>query len=298
MALSCSDQQEIKAKSGDDVTLPCQSPRDETITVLEWSRPDLKTDDYVFFFRDDLQYESYQLPSFHGRVQLRDPEMKDGDVSVILKNVTINDTGTYRCRVSVNSTELMNTIYLTVSDSDQQEIKAKSGDDVTLPCQSPRDETITVLEWSRPDLKTDDYVFFFRDDLQYESYQLPSFHGRVQLRDPEMKDGDVSVILKNITINDTGTYKCRVSVNSTELMNTIYLTVSDSGHTAGNTWTEGHKDGGKMGRYTGVMKNQRRYLVLRRKTSSVQTALEHPSIKYTTDCHSDCSCAYNVQILY
>eukprot|EP00064_Thunnus_orientalis_P022494 superscaffoldBa00007615_g22692 len=95
-------------------------------------------------------------------------------------------------------------------------MKPKPGDDVTLQCQSPRDEAYTLLAWSRPDLKTDDYVFFFRDDRSYEHYQHPSFRGRVQLRDPEMKDGDVSVILKNVTINDTGTYKCRVSVTQLE----------------------------------------------------------------------------------
>ncbi|XP_067436545.1 coxsackievirus and adenovirus receptor-like [Thunnus thynnus] len=138
---------------------------------------------------------------------------------------------------------------LVFSPDDQQEIKAKPGDDVTLQCQSPRDANITVLEWSRPDLKTEEYVLFFRDDHLYEQYQHPSFHGRVQLRDREMKDGNVSVILKNVTINDTGTYECRVSVNSTELINTtINLKVEDSGHTAGNTRTEGDKDG-----YTGVV---------------------------------------------
>ncbi|XP_067437039.1 coxsackievirus and adenovirus receptor-like isoform X3 [Thunnus thynnus] len=125
----------------------------------------------------------------------------------------------------------------------------KPGDDVTLQCQSPKDATITLLEWSRPDLnpETDDYVFFFRENRLYDHYQHPSFRGRVQLRDPEMKDGHVSVILKNVTINDTGTYECRVSVNSKglELINTINLTVTDSGHTAGNTWTEGDKDEGK-----------------------------------------------------
>lgn len=138
--------------------------------------------------------------------------------------------------------------FLTCSVSaDQQEIKAKSGDDVTLHCQSPRDEAISLLVWIRPDLKTDDYVFFFRENRPYEHYQHPSFRGRVQLRDPEMKDGDVSVILKNVNINDTGTYECRVLGNSTEpeLMKTINLKVEDSGHTTGNTWTEGDKDGGK-----------------------------------------------------
>ncbi|XP_067437037.1 coxsackievirus and adenovirus receptor homolog isoform X1 [Thunnus thynnus] len=130
--------------------------------------------------------------------------------------------------------------------SSEETKTVKPGDDVTLQCQSPRDANITLSEWSRPDLKKDGYVFFFRENRPYESFQHPSFSGRVQLRDPEMKDGDASVILKNVTINDTGTYECRVSVigNGLELINTTYLKVEDSGHTAGNTWTEGHKDGG------------------------------------------------------
>ncbi|XP_042257916.1 coxsackievirus and adenovirus receptor homolog [Thunnus maccoyii] len=129
------------------------------------------------------------------------------------------------------------------------EITVKPGENVTLQCQSPRGEAITALMWIRSDLNpdTDGCVFFFRENRSYEVYQHPSFRGRVQLRDPEMKDGDVSVILKNVTINDTGTYECRVYVNSKgpELMTTVYLTVTDSGHTAGNTWTEGDKDEGK-----------------------------------------------------
>ena len=107
----------------------------------------------------------------------------------------------------------------------------KSGDDVTLHCQSPKHEAITLLKWSRSDLKTDGYVFFFRDGRIFESYQHESFHGRVQLMDPQMKNGDVSVILKNVNTNDSGTYECRVSVNNkqSELMNIINLKVKDSG---------------------------------------------------------------------
>lgn len=122
------------------------------------------------------------------------------------------------------------------------EITVKPGENVTLQCQSPRDEAITALMWIRPDLKKDDYVFFFRENRLYEIYQHPSFRGRVQLIDREMKDGDVSVILKNVNINDTGIYECRVSVNSKkqELMTTINLKVTDSGQTEGHK-AEGHK---------------------------------------------------------
>ncbi|XP_044198198.1 nectin-4-like [Thunnus albacares] len=132
-----------------------------------------------------------------------------------------------------------------LSYSVSTEITVKPGENVTLQCLSPRGEAITALMWIRLDLKTDGYVFFFRENRSYENYQHPSFHGRVQLRDPEMKDGDVSVILKNVNINDTGTYKCRVSDGNkgSEHTNTINLIVTDSGQTEGHK-DEGHKDEG------------------------------------------------------
>uniref|UniRef100_A0A668VIR4 Ig-like domain-containing protein n=1 Tax=Oreochromis aureus TaxID=47969 RepID=A0A668VIR4_OREAU len=94
-------QQDVQVKLGDNVTLQCQITTEEIISVLKWSRADLNTDGYVYFYRNKRSYENYQHQSFHGRVKLRDPEMKDGDVSLILKNVTFNDTGIYECHVAV-----------------------------------------------------------------------------------------------------------------------------------------------------------------------------------------------------
>ncbi|XP_039462266.1 uncharacterized protein LOC120436037 isoform X2 [Oreochromis aureus] len=120
----------------------------------------------------------------------------------------------------------------------QQDVKAKLEDDVTLQCQITTDEIISVLKWSRPDLNTDGYVYFYRNKRSYENYQHPSFHGRVKLRDPEMKDGDVSVILKNVTFNDAGMYECHVAVRKsgrskrvhTEISHFIKLTVTGKMH--------------------------------------------------------------------
>uniref|UniRef100_A0A668VG53 Ig-like domain-containing protein n=1 Tax=Oreochromis aureus TaxID=47969 RepID=A0A668VG53_OREAU len=117
----------------------------------------------------------------------------------------------------------------------QQDVQAKLGADVTLQCQITTDEIISVLKWSRPDLNTDGYVYFYRNKRSYENYQHPSFHGRVKLRDPEMKDGDVSVTLKNVTFNDTGIYECHVAVRKnpvrskrvhTEISHFINVTVT------------------------------------------------------------------------
>ncbi|XP_026016927.1 uncharacterized protein LOC113018075 [Astatotilapia calliptera] len=120
----------------------------------------------------------------------------------------------------------------------QQDVQAKPGAYVTLQCEISTDEIISVLKWSRADLNTDGYVYFYRNKRFYENYQHPSFHGRVKLRDPEMKDGDVSLILKNVAFNDTGMYECHIAVRNpvrskrvhTEISHFINFTVTGETH--------------------------------------------------------------------
>uniref|UniRef100_A0A3P8P0P9 Ig-like domain-containing protein n=1 Tax=Astatotilapia calliptera TaxID=8154 RepID=A0A3P8P0P9_ASTCA len=85
----------ITAESGQDVILPCRAPNNNIFT-LEWERADLKSGNVLFRVGCDIILDD-QHPSFKNRVDLQDKEMKDGDVSLILKDVTINDAGTYEC---------------------------------------------------------------------------------------------------------------------------------------------------------------------------------------------------------
>ncbi|XP_039908004.1 myelin-oligodendrocyte glycoprotein-like isoform X2 [Simochromis diagramma] len=113
-----------------------------------------------------------------------------------------------------------------MSSALQHDVQAKLGVDVTLQCEISTDEIISVLKWSRADLNTDGYVYFYRNKRSYENYQHPSFHGRVKLKDPEMKDGDVSLILKNVTFNDTGMYECHIAVRNPERSKRVHTEIS------------------------------------------------------------------------
>ncbi|KAF3698214.1 Myelin-oligodendrocyte glycoprotein Precursor [Channa argus] len=139
-----------------------------------------------------------------------------------------------------------------------KEIKATSGEDVFLPCLSPKDSSITLLEWIRPDLKSDGYVFFYRNNRSYENYQHPAFHGRVKLRDKSsVKNGDVSLVLKNVSNSDSGIYECQILISNTgasertniELKDLIRLTVTQSGGGAEHILKERMKDGGNKNQY-------------------------------------------------
>lgn len=112
----------------------------------------------------------------------------------------------------------------------------RSEQDVTLQCRGPTDADITALEWSRPELESDGSVFF-QSHHSDENYQHESFKCRVELRRSSMKERDVSVIVRNISISDTGRYECKITANHSicgervieEFRHSIKLTGTDSG---------------------------------------------------------------------
>lgn len=74
----------------------------------------------------------------------------------------------------------------------------------------------------------------------HPKHQHESFHGRVDLVRRQMNASDVSLVLRNVTSNDSGTYECRVqetdgtrrmirSVISSPPVNTVTLMIDKSG---------------------------------------------------------------------
>uniref|UniRef100_M4AGU4 Ig-like domain-containing protein n=1 Tax=Xiphophorus maculatus TaxID=8083 RepID=M4AGU4_XIPMA len=86
----------ITATVGDDVILPCKDPDQKEIIVVEWSRTDLGSG-FVLLYRN-LKFDlENQLPSYTDRVDLLVGQIKKGDASLVLKNTTTDDSGTYEC---------------------------------------------------------------------------------------------------------------------------------------------------------------------------------------------------------
>ncbi|MEQ2166638.1 hypothetical protein GOODEAATRI_030398 [Goodea atripinnis] len=83
-------QKNISATSGQNVSLPCQVPNNKHTAIVKWTRPDLEPE-YLLLYRDDQLDPENQHPSYKNRVDLLDRQMKDGDVSLVLKNMTTND---------------------------------------------------------------------------------------------------------------------------------------------------------------------------------------------------------------
>uniref|UniRef100_A0A3Q3J9R5 B30.2/SPRY domain-containing protein n=1 Tax=Monopterus albus TaxID=43700 RepID=A0A3Q3J9R5_MONAL len=124
---------------------------------------------------------------------------------------------------------LTSALFLLFSALDQKNITAKPGENITLPCRAPSSTNITVVEWIRPDLRPE-YVFLYRSMQDDPDNQHESFKERVELEDSEMKDGNVSLVLRNVTTGDRGTYECHIVQGKTnrsnnEPISTIYLDV-------------------------------------------------------------------------
>ncbi|XP_014875799.1 hepatitis A virus cellular receptor 2 homolog [Poecilia latipinna] len=102
-----------------------------------------------------------------------------------------------------------------VSSTAGQTIRAEPGENAILPCEAPEKKPVIIVEWRRCDLEGNDHVALYQDDQFDDEGQNPAYKNRVDLQDREIKNGDVSLVLKNVTTDDTGTYECRV--NQTEV---------------------------------------------------------------------------------
>lgn len=103
-----SAQNLVTANHGEVVVLPCTLPTGTSIQGMKWQKSGLEN--YVLFYRDDRLDPDGQHSSFENRVALLYGKMKDGDMSLVLKNATITDEGLYTCNVFNEVTKLWQVI--------------------------------------------------------------------------------------------------------------------------------------------------------------------------------------------
>ncbi|CAI5686036.1 unnamed protein product [Oreochromis niloticus] len=97
----------IIAAPGDDVILPChlEPMFDVQGLTVEWSKPDLKPDpsdrlsrvEYVHLYRDRKEVPDMKMASYFRRTELFMDDMKHGNISLKILNVSEEDNGRYRC---------------------------------------------------------------------------------------------------------------------------------------------------------------------------------------------------------
>lgn len=99
-------------------------------------------------------------------------------------------------------------------------IFAAPGDDIILPChlEPPLNVEGQTIEWSRPDLQPDpsdrlshvEYVHVYRHRHEVRDIKIQSYVGRTLLFEKELKHGNISLMITNVTVEDEGKYKCYI----------------------------------------------------------------------------------------
>ncbi|XP_008400631.1 CD226 antigen-like [Poecilia reticulata] len=116
VALAAADELNRTAEPGQDVILPCEAPGNEDPEAAEWKKQD--DDEWLIYLRPNQSGSLSFGSSYEDRVDLQDRQLKNGNASLVLRNVTTNDSKTYECRVGRNrSMELISTIHLVVASS-------------------------------------------------------------------------------------------------------------------------------------------------------------------------------------
>nr|XP_055050930.1 uncharacterized protein LOC129436718 [Misgurnus anguillicaudatus] len=201
---------------GASVVLPCfnNKPIPEEGLKVKWSKSGLKSP-VCLYEGGDIRPEA-QHQDYHERANFFTEDIKHGNFSLLLNNLTTEDEGQYTCtvysgqesvfsvRVNLKETNFKYTLkYL-----DDQDVPP--GGSVVLPCfnNKPIPEEGLKVKWSKSGLKSP--VCLYKDgDIRPEA-QHQDYHDRAHFFTEDIKHGNFSLLLNNLTAEDEGQYTCKV----------------------------------------------------------------------------------------
>ncbi|XP_060743294.1 uncharacterized protein LOC132857341 [Tachysurus vachellii] len=231
----------VSAPVASTVILPCKLTEDFKLTsFIKWQL----NKDTVFERNSDVTYSG---SGYEGRVDVPEDELRKGNCSLVLKNVRVTDDKTFTMvHVDTNTKEAkeINRVNLSV---DALQISAPVGSTAVLPC-----------DWSHLSIKTPYVKWFINTETVFERkgkdpYQGEGYEGCVDVPEDELLKGNCSLVMKNISVNDTGIYSSSMLITDTQesvLVQKVKLSVvevsvnergslsedSDSHQTGGNNW--------------------------------------------------------------
>uniref|UniRef100_A0A3P9AQZ0 Ig-like domain-containing protein n=1 Tax=Maylandia zebra TaxID=106582 RepID=A0A3P9AQZ0_9CICH len=183
----------VLAFAGGDVILPCSfNISDNTdFPTVEWSKEGLKPD-VVFLYRDGCEAYEMKNPAFDYRTSLIVKELKDGNISLRISNVQVSDTGKYQCLIfQKNAIRKVTKVELVVGMSTNVHFHIGNS---AVNCVVHQPEM--------------EYVHLYRDRKEVPDMKMASYFRRTELFMDDMKHGNISLKILNVSEEDNGRYRC------------------------------------------------------------------------------------------
>ncbi|XP_065276157.1 uncharacterized protein LOC135892356 [Emys orbicularis] len=210
----------ITAQYGKDVTLTCIFPSKLKISFhrlsITWTKEGAQGQGLlVHRFYLKMNWLEGQEEAYRGRTQLYPQEFPQGNASLTLSDVRLQDEGSYLCNVTCELGSWSQKISLIVlSDSEMERpIIVQAGEDVILNCsfQSELNHQPLNITWKKEEEEGPHLlVHSYCSELDPLETQDEAYRGRTQLYPERFREGNASLRLKNIRLADNGIYTCHV----------------------------------------------------------------------------------------
>ncbi|XP_069054927.1 polymeric immunoglobulin receptor-like [Lepisosteus oculatus] len=199
-------QDKISVRPGESALLPCPQTHLETDSCT-WSLSNTSGASTAIVRNDGTGL--HVRPSYEDRVTI----LNRGNLSLLISNLTAKDSGTYKCVCGSSPSSV--TVKLTVKGCTvtvrSRKIVAHSGGAALLPCActdaQPATDSFAWNVWGRPLLRRDGAGL--RVNSSYEE-RVAVFYSA--------SPGNLSLLIRNLTVRDQGLYRCRDPWNNEALV--------------------------------------------------------------------------------
>ncbi|XP_035248184.1 uncharacterized protein LOC118213376 [Anguilla anguilla] len=212
---------------GASVTLPCSvdTPLPLHELEVEWTRGDSGT--LVHLFQEEESRPESQSPAYSGRADFFSEEISKGNFSLLLRNVTTEDKGLYKCVVHTehesHETEVTIDIERLVVTGADVPAFAYAGEDVILNCSVDTHVPLNELEVEWIKTNGEILVLLFSEGEDRPESQQERFRGRAEFFSEEIPKGNFSLKLRDVKSEDRGEFMCKVHTDRDSVNATAWL---------------------------------------------------------------------------